>query len=70
MTGELNYLRQFGLSHNPFPVAPDDENFYLSQHIEQIISEVVHGIVARKGFLVLTGDIGLGKTTISRRVIE
>lgn len=69
MTGELNYLRQFGLSHNPFPVAPDDENFYLSQHIEQIISEVVHGIVARKGFLVLTGDIGLGKTTISRRVI-
>jgi general secretion pathway protein A len=63
------YLRHFGLRSNPFPVAPDDENFYFSEHINQIIAEIVHGVESRKGFMVLTGDIGLGKTTISRRII-
>jgi general secretion pathway protein A len=63
------YLQHFGLRSNPFPVAPDDDNFYFSEHINQIIAEIVHGVTARKGFMVLTGDIGLGKTTISRRII-
>jgi len=67
---ELRYLEYFGLGYNPFPVAPDTENFYISEHIDQILTELVHGIVARKGFMVLTGEIGLGKTTISRRIIN
>jgi len=67
---ELRYLEYFGLEYNPFPVAPDNENFYISEHIDQILTELVHGIVARKGFMVLTGEIGLGKTTISRRIIN
>ncbi len=64
------YLDFFGLIQNPFPVAPDNVNFYISEHIDQILSNIVHGIVSRKGFMVLTGDIGLGKTTISRRIIN
>ncbi len=67
---ELSYLSFFGLDFNPFPVAPDDENFYFSEHIDQIVTEIVHGIVTRKGFMVLTGDIGLGKTTISRWIMN
>ena len=67
---ELSYLAYFGLRSNPFPVAPDDENFYFSEHIDQIVTELVHGIVTRKGFMVLTGDIGLGKTTISRWIMN
>ncbi len=67
---ELQYLDYFGLKYNPFPVSPDNVNFYLSEHIDQILTELVHGIVARKGFMVLTGEIGLGKTTISRRIIN
>jgi len=67
---ELSYLDFLGLDHNPFPVAPDDENFYISEHIDQILAEMVHGIISRKGFMVLTGDIGLGKTTISRRILS
>jgi len=66
-SGPMGYL---GLRHNPFPVAPDDANFYLSATIEEIVAEIVHGICARKGFVMLTGDVGLGKTTISRRVIS
>ena len=65
--GHLNYL---GLSRSPFPVAPDDANFYLSRAIEEILAEIVHGICTRKGFIILSGDVGLGKTTISRRIIS
>ena len=67
---ELQYLDYFGLEYNPFPVVPDNENFYISDNIHQILAEIVHGIVGRKGFMVLTGEIGLGKTTISRRIIS
>jgi general secretion pathway protein A len=67
---ELSYLDFLGLDYNPFPVAPDEENFYISEHIDQILEEIVHGIISRKGFMVLTGDIGLGKTTISRRILS
>ena len=66
---EKAYLQQLGLERHPFPVAPDDENFYISPHIEQVIVELVHGISARKGFMVFSGDVGLGKTTITRRVL-
>ena len=67
---ELSYLDFLGLEYNPFPVAPDDENFYFSDHIYEILSEIIHGIISRKGFMVITGDVGLGKTTISRRILS
>jgi general secretion pathway protein A len=60
----------FGLYHNPFPVSPEDDKFYFSQHIEQILTEIIFGINARKGFMILTGEVGLGKTTISRRIMN
>ena len=60
----------FGLYHNPFPVSPEEDKLYFSKHIEQILAEIIFGINARKGFMVLTGEVGLGKTTISRRIIN
>jgi len=60
----------FGLYHNPFPVSPEEDRFYFSQHIEQVLAEIIFGIKARKGFMVLTGEVGLGKTTISRRIMN
>lgn len=67
---DADYLAFLGFKQNPFPVAPDDANFYLSSSIEEIIEEIVHGICARKGFLMLTGDVGLGKTTVTRRILK
>ena len=67
---EQGCLDFFGLCHNPFPVVPEEENFYFSDHIEQILGEIIFGINTRKGFMVLTGEVGLGKTTISRRIID
>ena len=60
----------FGLYNNPFPVSPEEEKFYFSQHIEQVLTEIIFGINARKGFMILTGEVGLGKTTISRRIMN
>ncbi len=67
---ELGYLSYFGLKQEPFPVAPDDDNFYISSHIDTVLTEIIHGIKTRKGFMVLAGDTGVGKTTISRRIIQ
>ncbi|RLF61696.1 MAG: hypothetical protein DRN37_00420 [Thermoplasmata archaeon] len=67
---ELAYLKHFGLEANPFPVAPDVEHFFLSRDIDRLITEIVHGILTRKGFMVLTGEVGLGKTTISRKIMK
>ncbi|MCP4746469.1 MAG: AAA family ATPase [Desulfobacteraceae bacterium] len=66
----LSYLKALGLIRHPFPVAPDDEVFYCSNHIEQVIAEIEHGIQARKGFMIISGDVGLGKTTLTRRILK
>jgi len=66
----MRYLDYFGLRFNPFPVVPDVENFFLSRNIDRVITEIVHGIDTRKGFMVLTGEIGLGKTTICRKIMN
>jgi general secretion pathway protein A len=68
-SNESAYLAFLGLKNNPFPVAPDNQNFYMSAHTDQVLTNIVHGIIARKGFMVLTGDVGLGKTTISRKIL-
>ncbi len=70
LSAELKYLDYFGLRHNPFPVVPDVDNFYVCEHIDRVVKEIVHGILTRKGFMVFTGEVGLGKTTISRKVIS
>jgi general secretion pathway protein A len=67
---EMRHLKFLGLDRNPFPVAPDSVNFFITWHIDQVITNVVHGVAARKGFMVLTGDVGLGKTTISRKILS
>lgn len=65
-----SYLTSLGLDRHPFPVAPDDLHFYTSAYIEQVVAEIVHGIDARKGFMVISGDVGLGKTTVTRRILQ
>ena len=54
---ELKCFDYFGLRCNPFPVVPDVDNFYVCEKIDRIVTEIVHGIVTRKGFLVFTGEI-------------
>lgn len=65
-----NYLNYFQLAYTPFPVAPDNSDFFISDHSDAVISNLTRAIFSRKGFMLLTGDIGLGKTTLSRRIIQ
>ncbi len=64
------YLDYLGLTSAPFPVSPDAEHFFFTAGIESVVSELLHGLLTRKGFLVLTGEVGLGKTTICRRLLQ
>lgn len=64
------HLKSLGLKCHPFPVAPDDKHFYITHYFEQLIGEIVHGIASRKGFMVVSGDVGVGKTTITRRILK
>ncbi|MBF0426282.1 MAG: AAA family ATPase [Magnetococcales bacterium] len=64
------FLDFLGLKRNPFPVSPDNEYFFLPSRIDALIAEILHSIFTRKGFLVITGEVGLGKTTISQRILR
>lgn len=64
-----NHLKRIGLDFNPFPVTPDSSYYFVSNKVESNLTELIHCIEARKGFMLVTGDVGKGKTTLSRRLI-
>src|SRR5689334_19699953 len=64
------YNASFGLQKAPFDLTPDPEFLYLSaQHRDALIG-LGYAILSRKGFVVLTGNAGTGKTTILKRILE
>ncbi len=60
----------YGFAQSPFTLAPDPRFLYLSATHDEAIRLLLQAIRRREGFIVLTGDIGTGKTTICRAVIE
>lgn len=64
------YLDYFGFKSNPFPVVPDAEIFFVTPALDVLITSILHCIHTRKGFMVITGEVGLGKTTLSRRLLR
>lgn len=59
-----------GLSRNPFPPTPDAGSYFFTPRLEEDFAEIVHCIEARKGFILLTGEVGLGKSTLVRRLLD
>ncbi len=64
------YLGFYGLDKEPFHITPDPEFLYLSPSHKEAFATVTYGIDQRKGFVVLTGEVGTGKTTILRAYLE
>ena len=64
------YQEFYGLREKPFVLTPDPQFLYLSDSHRTAIDSLHYGIEQREGFIVITGDIGTGKTTICRAFLE
>ena len=58
------YNAFFGFTDNPFSLSPDPGFLYRSVQHEEALANLIYGVQSRKGFIVLTGEVGTGKTTM------
>ncbi|MBI1736339.1 MAG: AAA family ATPase [Candidatus Rokubacteria bacterium] len=70
MTGAPVYLTYFGLAEAPFSTTPDQRFLYLSERHRDGVAHLLYGIAERGGFVQLTGEVGTGKTTLCRHLLE
>jgi general secretion pathway protein A len=64
------YKKYFGLSGSPFSIAPDTQYLYMSRQHREALGHLLYGANGGGGFVLLTGDIGAGKTTMCRCLLE
>src|ERR1700692_2662158 len=64
------YKKFFGLKENPFNVNPDPRYLFLTHHTQEALACLTYGIETRKGFILLTGEVGTGKTTLINKLLE
>lgn len=64
------YTSFYGLKEQPFNITPDSRFLYLSQRHREALASLLFGIENRKGFVVITGEIGSGKTTLCRSLLK
>jgi len=64
------YESFFGFAEKPFNITPDPRFLYLSEKHREALAQLIYGVKEKKGFVVLSGDVGTGKTTIVRALLE
>jgi len=64
------YQSFYGLKEMPFNITPDPNFLYLSPTHQEALQHLKYGVAERKGFIVLTGEVGCGKTTLCRHFIN
>jgi len=64
------YNEFFGFRESPFTIAPDPRYLYLSERHKEALAHLLYGVSGQGGFVVLTGEVGTGKTTLCRRFLE
>jgi general secretion pathway protein A len=64
------YAAYFGLKENPFSLSPEPRYLFLSEQHRDALNCMIYGIKEKKGFVLISGDIGTGKTTICRSLIN
>lgn len=64
------YCDFYGLKEKPFNVTSDPSFFFLSQRHHEALSHLQYGVIQRKGIIVVTGEIGTGKTTLCRFFLQ
>lgn len=68
--GRAVYLSYFGLAERPFAITPDPRFLYLGDRHREGLSHLLYGMGAHGGFVQLTGEVGTGKTTLWRYVLQ
>ncbi len=63
------YKKFYGLRENPFSLTPDPDFLYLGKVHQKALAYLTYGVVSRKGFIQLTGEIGSGKTTLLKTLL-
>ncbi len=64
------YTQYFSLKQSPFSIAPDPRYLFMSERHREALAHLLYGIDSGGGFVLLTGEIGAGKTTVCRCFIE
>jgi general secretion pathway protein A len=64
------YREYFGLKENPFNITTDPRYLYLTQGTQEALNCLTYGIEERKGFILLTGEVGTGKTTLLHKLLD
>lgn len=64
------YKEYFGFIELPFSIAPDPRYLYMSEQHREALAHLLYGVTADGGFVLLTGEIGTGKTTVCRGLLE
>lgn len=60
----------FGLIDNPFSIAPNPQYLFMSDRHQEALSHLRYGLTQSGGFVMLTGEVGTGKTTVSRKLLQ
>ena len=64
------YLMFYGLKEKPFNPTPDPKFLYLTPGHREALAQLLYGVQERKGFIVLTGEMGTGKTTLLQALLQ
>jgi general secretion pathway protein A len=64
------YESFYGLKENPFNVTPNPEYIYLGENHREALAQLLYGVKERKGFIVITGEVGTGKTTLIHYLLD
>jgi general secretion pathway protein A len=64
------YNNYFGLTEAPFSIAPDPRFLYMSEQHREALAHLLFGVTSNGGFVLLTGEVGTGKTTVLRCLLE
>jgi general secretion pathway protein A len=64
------YKNFFGLRENPFNINPDPRFLHRTPRIQEALDQLTYGVQSRKGLLLLTGEVGTGKTTLINHLLD
>lgn len=66
----MSYYKVLGFDREPFSTSPDPEFFYLSKEHEAALTNILIELRLKRGLSVILGDVGTGKTTLSRKLVQ